>query len=90
MPTAGINTGAGSSTMQFPEQPWKIEAEIKPMSKEHFIQECAIELYSAVDFNNSKVSPSVNADDCVLKSYILAHSLFYKRDQLVKLAESYY
>ena len=29
MPTNGINTGAGSSTMQFPEQPWKIEAEIK-------------------------------------------------------------
>ena len=90
MPTNGINTGAGSSTMQFPEQPWKIETEIKPVSRERFIQECAIELYSAVDFNNSKVSPNVNADDCVLKSYILAHSLFDKGDYLSDLAKSYY
>lgn len=90
MPTDGISTGGGSSTIQFPEQPWKIEAEIKPMSRERFIQECSIVLFGNVDFNNSKVSPNVAADDCVLKSYVLAHSLFDKVDRIGSLAKRYY
>ena len=63
-----------STTVKFPDFPWKIEQE--KMSKDRFIQECAIILYGNIDFNNSKIPVEVSAIDCVTKAEILAKAFF--------------
>ena len=67
------DTTGGETTVQFPKFPWEVS--VLPMSKERFIQECAIILYGNVDFNNSKIPVEVAATDCVTKATLLAKAL---------------
>ena len=79
----------GSSGMSMPSFPWEIsqsgtwktsqsgewKVSQEKMSKDRFIQECAIMLFGNVDFKNCGVPVEVAAADCASKARILAQTL---------------
>ena len=77
----GLLDGGASGGSTMPSFPWEVsqsgewKISEEKMSKERFIQECAIMLFGNVDFKNCGMSVETAATDCAVKAQILAEAL---------------
>lgn len=68
-----MDSNNSTTQVTFPKFPWDIN--VCQMSRERFVQECAIILYGNVDFARSTIPVTSVAKDCVDKANILANEL---------------